>query len=166
MNRPHVTLAVIGLIAAAAAIAGPLTPPGGPVTSTYKTLTEVEPRTAISATNTPGNANASYVITQPGAYYLTGDITVPSGKSGIQVYGTSITIDLNGFTIHGSAGSQHGITASGIYWSTLTVKNGAIENCGGNGIDFATVWAAHVSDVTCFQNGGGGGRPFGRHGGN
>ena len=36
------------LLAAAAAftIAGPLTPPAGPVASTYKTLSEVEPRTA------------------------------------------------------------------------------------------------------------------------
>ena len=87
-----------------AAVAGPLNPPAGPVTSTYKTLVEVEPRTAISAVNTPANPNASFVITQPGSYYLTGDITVPSGKSGIQVYAYGVTVDLNGFTIRGSSG--------------------------------------------------------------
>ena len=40
-------------LAAGAALAGPLNPPSGPVTSTYKTLTEVEPRVPVSATNTP-----------------------------------------------------------------------------------------------------------------
>lgn len=33
-------------------IAGPLNPPGGPVASSMKTLSEVEPRIVINATNT------------------------------------------------------------------------------------------------------------------
>ncbi|MCH8150310.1 MAG: hypothetical protein IH987_20420, partial [Planctomycetes bacterium] len=38
--------------------AGNLNPPSGPVTPTMKTLTEVEPRIAINATNTPGDASS------------------------------------------------------------------------------------------------------------
>ncbi len=38
--------------------AGDLNPPSGPVTPTMKTLTEVEPRIAINATNTPGSGNS------------------------------------------------------------------------------------------------------------
>ena len=60
-------LAVGGAIAALA-LAGPLNPPAGPVTSTYKTLTEVEPRIAINLTNTPGDANSVFKITQRGSY--------------------------------------------------------------------------------------------------
>src|SRR5437868_1893082 len=55
-------------------VAGPLNPPAGPVAPSYKTLTEVEPRIAVNATNTPGNSAYSYRITQQGSYYLTGDV--------------------------------------------------------------------------------------------
>ena len=51
-----------------------LDPPVGPITSTFKTLTEVEPRIAINATNTPGDADSIYIISQPGSYYMTGNI--------------------------------------------------------------------------------------------
>src|SRR5262245_59200135 len=44
----------------AAAMSGPLDPPAGPVAPTYKTLTEVEPRTPISSTTTPGDATTLF----------------------------------------------------------------------------------------------------------
>jgi len=74
-----------GLFIAYSAWAGPLDPPAGPVTSTYKTLTEVEPRTAINTTNTPGDADSLFKITQPGSYYLTGNITGVAAKHGIEI---------------------------------------------------------------------------------
>jgi hypothetical protein len=64
-------IAATGLIAAA----GDLNPPAGPVAGTMKTLTEVEPRIAINATNTPGDVNSLFKITQLGPYSLTVDIT-------------------------------------------------------------------------------------------
>jgi hypothetical protein len=62
------------VLSAGALIAGPLAPPPGPIASSYKTLSEVEPRTAVNATNTPGDAGCVYRISQHGSYYLTGNI--------------------------------------------------------------------------------------------
>lgn len=58
-NAPRLIAAVTALACAASiALAGPITPPPGPVTSAHKTLTEVEPRIAINATSAPGAARA------------------------------------------------------------------------------------------------------------
>ena len=54
--------------AASPAFSGSLTPPAGPVAPTPGP----EPRIAINATNTPGDADSVYRIAQPGSYYLTG----------------------------------------------------------------------------------------------
>ena len=95
-------LAAATLVALAGfAIAGPLTPPVGSVASTYKTLGEVEPRVAINASNTPGDNDGTpsmFKITQPGSYYLTGNVAVGSGLDGIEIASANVTIDLNGFT--------------------------------------------------------------------
>ena len=48
----------------AVVLAGDLTPPAGPVVSTMKDLDEVEPRIAINAVNTPGDATNSFIISQ------------------------------------------------------------------------------------------------------
>lgn len=125
--RDAVMLALAGLVGGGAVLlAGPLDPPSGPVSSTYKTLTEVEPRVAINATNTPGDANALYRITQPGSYYLTGNITGVSGKSGIEIATSNgVTIDLRGFTLQGVSGSLDGIVADGSQ-SLIAIHNGKI----------------------------------------
>ena len=54
MPRRIVIIALALSAAAALVLAGPLTPPAGPVASSFKTLGEVEPRIAITAANTPG----------------------------------------------------------------------------------------------------------------
>src|SRR5437762_13979859 len=94
-------VAVTGLIASA----GNLNPPAGPVTPTMKTLTEVEPRIAINATNTPGDSDSLFKITQPGSYYLTGNITGVAGKHGIEIAASGVTLDLNGFDLLGAPSS-------------------------------------------------------------
>jgi parallel beta-helix repeat protein len=116
--------------------AGPLSPPGGPITSTYKTLTEVEPRIAVNATNTPGNVNTVYQISQPGSYYLTGNLTGVSGESGIYIAASDVTLDLNGFTLQGVAGSAYGIqSAVGGGLQRVTVRNGSVNGWGQAGVD-------------------------------
>src|SRR5215469_2970325 len=72
---------------------GVLTPPGAPG-PTMKTLAQIEPRIPIStATN----------ISNPGSYYLTTNLNVPSG-SGITISANNVTLDLNGFALTGNTG--------------------------------------------------------------
>ncbi len=133
-TAPAITALTISALLAGAH-AGPITPAAGPVAPTMKTLTEVEPRTAINATNTPGDATNVFRITQPGSYYLTGDVTVGSGKSGIRVDVSNVTIDFNGYTVKGSAGSLSGVVGAGL--QRITVRNGRIATMGGAGISIS-----------------------------
>lgn len=116
------------------ALGGPLTPPGGPVTSTNKTLSEVEPRIAINAVNTPGDADSVYRITQPGSYYLTGNLSGIAVKSGIVVTSSHVTIDLNGFAVAGAFLAKTGITAIGGPYTNITVRNGVVTGWSDEGI--------------------------------
>src|SRR6187397_3128637 len=77
--------------------AGDLNPPAGPVGSTMKNLSDVEPRIAVNATNTPGDADSVFKITQSGSYYLAGNITGVSAKYGVEIAASGVTLDLNGF---------------------------------------------------------------------
>ena len=83
MNRTRLAVALALSASAGLLIAGPLTPPAGPVGPTYKTLSEVEPRTALNAANTPGDASNLFIISQPGSYYLTGPIS--TGLTAIRI---------------------------------------------------------------------------------
>ena len=117
--------------------AGPVTPPPGPVASTHKTLSEVEPRVAINAVNTPGDTNSQFRITQPGSYYLASNITGVSGRSGIEIAANNVTIDLNGFALVGVTGSLNGMASDGAP-TNLAIRNGTISGWGGRGITIST----------------------------
>jgi len=95
--------------ASGAALAGELMPPAGPVSPTMKTFGAVEPRTLINATNTPGDADSVYKITQPGSYYLGEDLIGFPLDHGIEIDAPRVTIDLDGFAIIGDQGSLNGI---------------------------------------------------------
>ncbi len=120
--------------------ASPLNPPAGPVASTFKTLFEVEPRIAINATNTPGDADSLFKITQPGSYYLTGNITGVVGKHGIEIVASGVTLDLNGFDLAGFAGMGPfdgvSVTVGGL--SNIAVVNGSVRNWGDEGVSLGT----------------------------
>lgn len=73
--------AVFAALCAAPVLAGPIVPPAGPVSSSYKTLTQIEPRTIINAANTPGDADSTFRIAQSGSYYLTGNVTGAAARS-------------------------------------------------------------------------------------
>jgi hypothetical protein len=140
-------------LVAGTALAGPLTPPAGPVASTHKTLTEVEPRIAINSTNTPGDNDATpsmFKITQPGSYYLAGNVAGVAGKIGIEVTAFGVTLDLNGFTLTGVAGSLSGISISS---GGTEVRNGTVRNWGGDGIGGSGTHN-RVVDVRAFNNAG------------
>lgn len=108
--------------------AGPLTPPGGPVSSTPGP----EPRIAVNAQNTPGSPAALFVISQPGSYYLTGNVKGVLGKHGIQITSGNVTLDLNGFSLEGVAGALDGIIVS--LSNNVTICNGVVRNWPGAGV--------------------------------
>ena len=118
---------------------GRLDPTTGPA-PTMKTLDEVEARIPINATNTPGNENAHFVITQRGSYYLTGNISATK-PTAIYISVVGVTLDLNGFMISRSgAPAGTGILLNSA--NRIVVRNGFIQNFG-KGIDFETAANAH-----------------------
>ncbi|MCC6678721.1 MAG: right-handed parallel beta-helix repeat-containing protein [Phycisphaerales bacterium] len=147
----------LGAFGAGYLTAGPLDPPGGSVASTYKTLSEIEPRIAISQATTPGDADSVFRITQPGSYYLTGNLTGVSGKRGIEIAASNVTIDLRGFALQGVAGSLQGIASGASGLNTITIRNGTISAWGASGIDLLGVgtFAEHsmICDVVSRDNG-------------
>jgi hypothetical protein len=100
---------------------GVLTPPGA-VTPNLKSLTQVEPRTAIT------NANTGFIIAQSGSYYLTTNLIVSSGYP-IVINAGNVKLDLNGFTL-GSTASPAGSAAIFISSSltNLAILNGFISS--------------------------------------
>ncbi len=117
--------------------------PSAPPGPTMKTLDEVEPRMAVQSLS--GDANSQYVISQPGSYYLAGNITGEPNKCGIMIAANNVTVDLMGFGLIGVPGSQDGICVQ--YRETdeplpieevsfsFSIRNGTICSWGGNGID-------------------------------
>lgn len=114
--------------------AGPLDPPAGPITPAYKTLDQVEPRIPISLATTPGDSDSVYRITQPGSYYLTGNVQGQNAKTGIEVAASGVTIDLSGYSMIGTPSSQAAI-ALGVVVTNLVVRNGIIQGWSASGID-------------------------------
>lgn len=113
-------LAGAGLAGVAAlsriAKAGPLGPPPGPITSTGKTLQQIHDRVArggdaatpearLPVQGQPGSASAQYVISQPGAYYLAGNINQASGLVCIDIQCDGVDVDGGGFAFIGTSAS-------------------------------------------------------------
>lgn len=115
-------LAVALLGATFAHAQGPLAPTGAPAPQ-GKTLTQLEPRTDVATL--AGDANAVIVISQRGSYYLSGNVTITGTRVGIAIAASDVTLDLNGFTIVGSANAPAGIDFRGSL-SGCRIYNGHI----------------------------------------
>lgn len=151
---------MIRVIAAAASfslasvsLAGPLNPPAGPVSSTNKTLQQVEPRTPLHDTT------ATIVIDTPGSYYLAEHVT--SRGVGIRIEAPGVTLDLNGFSVIGNlsgSSSHHAIQLSPVEdGRPVTIRNGYLQNFSGRGVSSsATLIHVVLEDVHvsgCVSNG-------------
>ncbi|MBM3992059.1 MAG: right-handed parallel beta-helix repeat-containing protein [Planctomycetes bacterium] len=154
MKRTTLLSAATPLAVAAAAIlaVGDLNPPAGAVAATGKRLTEIEPRIPISATTTPGDADSLFKITQPGSYYLTGNVGGVINKFGIEITASGVTVDLNGFDLLGVAGSLSGVRTTVAGLSGIAVINGSIRSWGGDGIEL-TANNCLVRDIRASGNG-------------
>lgn len=158
--RP-IALSLASLAAAASLLlmggAGPLTPPPGPVAPTHKTLTDVEPRTALRQPTSPAAPDALLIISQPGSYYLAGDLDAGS-RSGIRVVVSDVRIDLNGFTIRGDGATtgRSGVTVLGTHQG-IAVRNGAITHFTQAAVSFQNTWvdSAVVENLQIRQCGAG-----------
>lgn len=152
-NKRKAAAVILSVLAANMAIGlGPIDPPPGPIGPTGKTLTEVEPRIAVNAANTPGDADSVHKITQPGSYYLTGNVNGAAGKHGIEIAARDVRLDLCGFTLAGVAGSLNGVHADNAGHRPAAVKNGTAASWGGHGVNLSFVRGSSVSEVTAVAN--------------
>lgn len=136
---------------------GTLTPPGAPAPS-MKSLDQIdaslstlqskaEARIPISPATTPGDATAQYIISQPGSYYLTGNITGEAGKNGIWINASNVTLDLNGYALITAVDTLTAVGCpSGL--RQIAVKNGSIRGPWSVGLSYATNAQVSARDVT------------------
>ncbi len=89
-----------------------------------------EARIPVDSTHTPGDAEYLYIISAPGSYYLRTNILGLTDRSGINIASDNVTLDLNGFSLLGTAGAINGITI----WNhkNVVVRNGFVSNWGPN----------------------------------
>jgi hypothetical protein len=136
--------------------AGPLNPPAGAITSTSKPLDELEPRTAVNATNTPGNADYIYRITQPGSYYLTGNVVAQFSKGGIEIASSDVTLDLMGFAVIGASLTDSGIGTPSAVCDRVVVRNGTVTGWSIDGVRISSGTVCVVENVNSINNGNAG----------
>lgn len=113
-------------------------------------VTLIDQNKALAGNVTPDDGPGFPVtISQPGSYRLSSNLTVPSGDtSAIQIAADNVTLDLNGFAILGPVDCTRGCNSSavGVGVQTLppsaqnphfniTVRNGAIQGMGSQGIE-------------------------------
>ncbi|MEO1129419.1 MAG: hypothetical protein AAFX05_06885 [Planctomycetota bacterium] len=147
-SKTYTLIALASLVATGHAVAGPLSPPAGPIGSSGPTLLQVadlDPladlvddidqqadeltalETRIDVLSLPGDASNTHIITQPGSYYLSDDIIVTAADTnGIQIDADNVTLDLSGRQIIGANlnDASRGITGS----TTLTRLNVVVRN--------------------------------------
>jgi parallel beta-helix repeat protein len=128
---------------------GPLDPPGPPAS----TAPLVEPRTPIR--QPASAADFPIVLSQPGSYYLAENITGVSGKDGIWIAASGVTLDLNGFVLDGVPGSGNGIVASAFDQNT-SIRHGTVRGWGGAGINGDFLFDGTYEDLRLKSNLGGG----------
>lgn len=104
-----------------------------------------------------GSVTTSYVISQPGSYFLAGNRTLTvAGIPAIHVQADAVTIDLNGNTLTGTGGTSamsYGIRADNR--ADLEIRNGTITQFGSSGITVNGASAAGVRliDLRVSENG-------------
>jgi len=127
------------LTSASLARAGDLSPPPGPVMPTDRVRIH-GPTQAIPV-----------VIDEPGSYVLTGSITGVAGEHGIVIESDNVTLDLNGFSVTGVAGSLSGITST-VPRIAVTVSNGIVSSWGAGGVVLTDVTLSRITGVTAHSN--------------
>ncbi len=127
-------------------------------------------QTDVKKGNIPGTNGATgfpITIVKPGSYQLGSDLTIPANVDGIEINAPDVTLDLNGFTIHGpvtcigygpslqcsGATSGSGVTSSR---ENITVRNGVTRGFGAYGVILQGIYSNTVEEIKASQNIGGG----------
>jgi hypothetical protein len=109
----------------------------------------------INQASVSGDASALHIISEPGSYRLTSDLTAPPQASGIRIDVSNVTLDLNGFTITGAGGlpvpPSHGI--SGTSLTNVEIRNGTVRDFRTSGVHLPTGLLHRVIDVRVINNG-------------
>ena len=153
-SRINTALLVLVLLVLAGALVkgvygGPMDPPAPP----GPTLPQVEPRIPISQ---PAPGGFPIVISQPGSYFLTQNITGESGQDGIQITTSGVTLDLNGFTVAGVPESLKGVHVTcSAACALIEIRGGNVATWGGDGIDMG-LGTGQITDLWVRANAGSG----------
>lgn len=136
----------IVMLAGATVMAGGELEPPGPPSATGRTLQEIEPRTPIDSLET--DYKGTYVITEPGSYYLTADIQQVTNEDAIAIQSSHVAIDLMGYSLIGISGSGYGIRVIAPFsFENVTIRNGFVRGWGDDGIELETVTNVLIEDV-------------------
>ena len=105
--------------------------------------------TALTQAYAQKNGGFPIKLTKSGSYIFQGDILPTAGVNGIEVSAPYVTIDLNGFLLHGGNAANAGITTTG---NALTVKNGTIGHFKNEGV-FAPTSYVVIENMRVVENG-------------
>jgi hypothetical protein len=101
-----------------------------------KRLDQIEPRRIVN--DLSSSSTAQFSVSEPGQYYLTADLSCPSGKSCIEVTCPGdVSIDLNGFSLTGAPGALDGISCPG-------PSAGGTDGGGGSGGSLSITGGKHI----------------------
>jgi parallel beta-helix repeat protein len=90
-------------------------------------------------------ADIPAIITQPGIYCVTENISFDSGDA-ITITTSSVTIDLNGHVLDGGTVGEDGVVATS--QADITIQNGAIQNVQNAGISMTNITHSVVRNIT------------------
>ncbi len=111
--------------------------------------------TPLSSSGTQSNykipiTTLPYTITEPGSYILASNL---SGKSGIIISSSDVSIDLNFSTLSGEAGNTtNGILAIGGI-NRITIYNGTVRNWSLSGISLGNSSYTQIFNINAIENG-------------
>jgi parallel beta-helix repeat protein len=120
--------------------AGDLDPLGPPASTPAP-----DPRTAVESL--AGTATVEHIITQPGSYRLTRNLTVASGEHGIAILAENVSLDLEGFQIRGSGDDSGSAGILADQAAGLSVVNGNISNFE-RGVSLNFVFRGRLADLS------------------
>lgn len=105
-----------------------------------------DPRIAINAANTPGDAESVFRITAPGSYYLEANLTAVIGRHGLVIAASDVYVDLMGFALRGDFGGENAIAVSGTR-ANISISNGSIFFWSGVGIALGEALGVALVDL-------------------